>query len=278
MCDGASSHLSFRRLHISSSTLLPGIGLTNSARSCIIDVEGRVPMGMTDRQKAFLEQFWELYREVKAPLHYSVVAEKLKISNISAYDMLRLLKRQGMVASQYLLPKKQRGPGRSTIVFYPTQRAKALISDPLPEDYERTEWEDLRDKILQALRKSKGEYDQMLEELLSRIPQRQSPMLHSTEMITAIVLQMCQLGEEARARLLKEVRTLMLAGESGLSALAGLPLGLSLAEGANARFTDKLLSHVGRYQEDLSRMGTESKKALSDFLLEVVKTVEGEKV
>ena len=75
-------------------------------------------MGMTERQQGFLEQFWELYREVKAPLHYSGVAEKLRISNISAYDMLRLLKQKGMVASQYLLPKKQPGPGRSTVVFY----------------------------------------------------------------------------------------------------------------------------------------------------------------
>jgi energy-coupling factor transport system substrate-specific component len=82
-------------------------------------------MGMTERQKAFLEQFWEVYREAKAPVHYSVVAEKLRISNISAYDMLRLLKRKGMVASQYLLPKKQRGPGRSMVVFYPTPSAKA---------------------------------------------------------------------------------------------------------------------------------------------------------
>lgn len=235
-------------------------------------------MSMTERQKAFLQQFWELYREVKAPLHYSVVAEKLKMSNISAYDMLRLLKKQGMVASQYLLPKKQRGPGRSTIVFYPTQRAKALLSDPSPEDFERTEWEDLKRKILQALTKSKGEYDQMLDELLSRIPDRQSPMLHSAELITAIVLQMCQVGQEARVRLLDEVRRLMLAGESGLSALAGLPLGLTLAEGANARFTNKLLSYVERYQQNLSRMSAESKRALSDFLLEVVKTVEGEKV
>ncbi|MGB3904581.1 MAG: hypothetical protein WBB22_06620 [Anaerolineae bacterium] len=235
-------------------------------------------MGMTERQEAFLEQFWELYREVKAPLHYSVVAEKLKISNISAYDMLRLLKRQGMVASQYLLPKKQRGPGRSTIVFYPTRRAKGLFSSPLPEDFQRTEWEDLREKILQALKKRKDEYDQMLEEILSRIPHRESPMLYSTEMITAIVLQMCQLGEEARTRLLKEVSKLILAGESGLSALAGLSLGLTLAEGANRKFSSKLLSYVERYQENLSRMSAESKRALSDFLLEVVRTVEGEKV
>ncbi len=235
-------------------------------------------MPMTERQRAFLQQFWELYREVKAPLHYSVVAEKLKISNISAYDMLRLLKKQGMVASQYLLPKKRSGPGRSTIVFYPTQRAKALLSDPFPEDFERTEWEDLKRKILQALTKSKGEYDQMLDDLLSRIPDRQSPMLHSAELITAIVLQLCQLGQEARLRLLDEVRRLTLAGESGLSALAGLPLGLTLAEGANGRFTNKLLSYVERYQQNLSRMSADSKRALSDFLLEVVKTVEGEKV
>lgn len=235
-------------------------------------------MSMTERQRTFLEQFWELYREVKAPLHYSVVAEKLKVSNISAYDMLRLLKKQGMVASQYLLPKKQRGPGRSTIVFYPTQRGKALFSRPQPEEGERGEWEDLKEKLLQGLRKRKDEYDQMLDELLSRIPQRKSPMLHSTEMITAIVLQVCQLGEEARERLFEEARKLMLAGESGLNALAGLSLGLTLVEGDDAGLTDKLFSYVERYQEDLSRLSVESKEALSDFFLEVVKTVEGEKV
>lgn len=235
-------------------------------------------MSMTERQKAFLRQFWELYREVKAPLHYSLVAEKFKMSNISAYDMLRLLKKKGMVASRYLLPKKERGPGRSTIVFYPTQRAKALFSSPMPQDFELGEWEDFRERILQALRKRKDEYDQMLDELLSRIPERKSPMLHSTEMITAIVLHMCQVGEEARSRLLREARKLMLAGEWGLNALAGLPVGLTLMEGADTAFTDKLLSYVERYQDNLSRLSDESKKALSDFFMEVVTTVEGEKV
>ncbi len=233
-------------------------------------------MGMTERQRAFLEQFWELYREVKAPLHYSVVAEKLKISHISAYDMLRLLKRQGMVASQYLLPKKKRGPGRSTIVFYPTQRAAALISPTLVDEGEWKEWQLVKEKTLQALRRRRGEYDQVLDELLSRIPQRKSPLLYSTEMITAIVLQMCQLGDEARSRLLSEARRLILAGESGLSALAGLPLGLTAVEEANRSFTNKLLSCVGKYQEYLTKLSAESKKALSDFFLEVVKAVEGE--
>ena len=235
-------------------------------------------MSMTERQQAFLEQFWELYREAKAPLHNSVVAEKLRVSNISAYDMLRLLRAKGMVASQYLLPKKRRGPGRSTIVFYPTQRARALLAGPFAEDGERREWEDLKEKIVQGLQRRRDEYDQMLDELLSRIPDRQSPMLRSTEMITAIVLQMCQLGGEARARLLEEVGRLMSAGESGLTALAGLPLGLMFADGADTGFASRLLSYVDRYQDDLSRLSAESKKALSEFSLEVVETVEGEKV
>jgi energy-coupling factor transport system substrate-specific component len=235
-------------------------------------------MGMTDRQEAFLEQFWELYREVKTPVHYSVVAQKLRMSNISAYDMLRVLKRKGMVASQYLLPKKQRGPGRSTVVFYPTQRAKSLLTRAGTGEGERREWEDQREKILQSLRKRKNEYDEMLDELLSRIPDRKSPMLHSTEMITAIALQISQLGGEASAGLLNEVRKLMAAGESGLNALAGLPLGLMIAGGTDEDLSAKLISYVERYQQNLGRLGAESKKALTEFFLEVLQTVEGEKV
>ncbi len=233
-------------------------------------------MRMTERQRAFLEQFWELYREVKAPLHYSAVADKLKVSKISAYDMLRLLKRKGMVASQYLLPKKRAGPGRSMIVFYPTKRAAALLSPRLTEEPEWKEWEQLKDSILRAVKKGRGEYEQILDELLSRIPDRKSPLLYSTEMITAIVLQMCQLKEEARVRLLTDARRLMSTGESGLSALAGLPVGLTFVEEANRSFTNKLLSCVERYQEYLTKLSAESKKALSDFFLEVVRAVEGE--
>jgi len=202
---------------------------------------------LTARQRTFLSQFLELYREVKGPLHYSVVAEKLKISNISAYDMLRVLRKRGMVASQYLLPKRRPGPGRSTIVFYPTQRAASLMELPSVEEGERREWEELKERALQALKKRKDDYGQVLGELLSRMPQHKSPLLYTTEMITAIVLQMGQLKEDARARFLRDVRKLMQTGESGLSALA-----------------------------DLARLSAESKKALSDFFLEAVRAAEGE--
>jgi energy-coupling factor transport system substrate-specific component len=234
-------------------------------------------MGMTERQKAFLQQFWDLYREAKAPLHYSVVAKKLRVSNISAYDMLRVLKRKGMVASEYLLPKKQPGPGRSTVVFYPTQKAKALFTLPLFEEGDRREWEDLKERTLQVLQRGRDEYDQLLEELLSRIPDRESPMLHTAEVMTAIVLQVSRLGGGAKARVLNEARRLMATGESGLAALAGLPLGLMFADDSERGLASRLVSYIEGYQESLSRLSAESKKALSDFFLELVKAVDGEK-
>jgi hypothetical protein len=152
------------------------------------------------------------------------------------------------------------------------------LSRPFAEEGEGREWEDLKEKILQSLRKRKDGYDEMLDELISRIPDRRSPMLHSAEVITAIVLQVSQLGGETRARLLHEVRKLLAAGESGLTALAGLPLGLMAAERGDGGLTSRLLSHVERYQDDLSRLSSESKRALSEFFLEVVRTVEGEKI
>jgi hypothetical protein len=65
-----------------------------------------------------------------------------------------------------------------------------------------------------------------------------------------------------------------LPGEAGLSALAGLTLGLSFVERINRRLIGLLLSYTGRYQETLSRLSAENKRRLSNFVGEVMKIVE----
>jgi len=62
--------------------------------------------------------------------------------------------------------------------------------------------------------------------------------------------------------------------EAGLSALAGLALGLSFVERINRRLIGLLLSYTGRYQEILSRLSAENKRRLSNFVGEVIKVVE----
>jgi len=126
---------------------------------------------------------------------------------------------------------------------------------------------------LQALREGKGtDYEDLLNEILLRIPERQSPMLYSAEVITATILSLYQLKEDAMAsRLFEHLRGLP--GELGLNALAGLTLGLSLVERANRRFTTMLLSYTHRYQDSLSKLSTERKRMLSDFAQEVMKAI-----
>jgi energy-coupling factor transport system substrate-specific component len=229
-------------------------------------------MKLTGRQREFLRRFLDLYRGTKQPIHYAQLAEKVGVSKPTAYDMLRLLEERGLVASEYVLPKEG-GPGRSSIVFYPTEKAANKMAQLAGRDWGKEEWEQAKGHILQALREVKdADYQSFLDEILLRIPERKSPMLYVAEMITAAMLSLNQLKEEAEARgLFENLRTLGFPGELGLNALAGLTLGLTLVEKANRRVTTLLLSYTQKYQDNLARLSAENKKRLSDFAQEVMK-------
>ena len=231
---------------------------------------------LTGRQRAFLSAFLDLYREAREPLHYTAVAQRSGVSKITAYDMLRLLEERGLVRSEYVLRGKGQGAGRSSIVFHPTPQADALFAELAGEDANHSEWETVKTRTLEALRAGKGtDYEGLLEEILARLPQRESSMLYAAEMITAVILSLHQLREDASAAgLLDKLRALGLPGEAGLSALAGLTLGLSFVERINRRLIGLLLSYIGRYQEILSHLSAENKRRLSNFAGEVMRIVE----
>jgi len=226
---------------------------------------------LTGRQREFLSRFLDLYREAKQPIHYTQLAEKVRVSKLTAYDMLRILEERGLVASEYVLPKGG-GPGRSSIVFHPTEKASKVMTQLTREDWDKEEWERTKGRILEVLREIKGaDYQNLLDEILLRIPERKSPMLYVTEMITAIFLHLHQVREEVKASgILPDLRLLGLPGELGLNALGGLTLGLSMVEKANRRVTTLLLSYTQKYQDHLTKLSARNKKRLSDFAQEVM--------
>jgi DNA-binding PadR family transcriptional regulator len=232
-------------------------------------------MKLTGRQKSFLSQFLDLYRESQEPLHYTHVAQRLGVSKITSYDMLRLLEERGLVKSEYILRGEGRGAGRSSIVFRPTPQGDALFTELAGGAVDQDEWEAAKMHILEALQAGRGtDYEGLLEEILARLPQRKSPMLYAAEMITAVILSLHQLREDASATgLFDKLHSLGLPDEAGLSALAGLTLGLSFVERINRRMISLLLSYTGRYQEVLSRLSAENKRRLSNFVGEVIKVV-----
>jgi len=62
-------------------------------------------MKTTTRQKEFLKVLIDLYQQKASPIHYSEVAQKMGVSKWTAYDMLQLLHKEGLLEVEYLIPE-----------------------------------------------------------------------------------------------------------------------------------------------------------------------------
>ncbi len=227
-------------------------------------------MKLTFRQKAFLSRVLDLYRATQDPLHYSVVAERLGLSNSAAYDMLRLLEQKGMVSSEYTIPKATSGPGRSSILFFPTAEAIDLFSCLAGESQEQEEWEGAKAHILASLRQGKAsDYQGLLHELLVRIPEAQSSLVRCAEVITALLLSL----REARHKFGGRSPVSMLLGapvsKLGMSMLGGFALGLCLADQKVQQLLGDFQEYTKKYEASLQELSPESLIALQRFTQDV---------
>ncbi|MBE9474625.1 MAG: hypothetical protein IMY85_07010, partial [Chloroflexi bacterium] len=131
---------------------------------------------LTRRQQQFLSQFLDFYHEVEQPIHYPDLAERLGIGKITAYEMLRLLEERGLVEAEYYLPPGNRGPGRSTVHFIPTSKAKQLLTELSGGSSDDDDWEEFKERILQQLREGQAAgYEDLISDLFVRIPDQSSP-------------------------------------------------------------------------------------------------------
>lgn len=230
-------------------------------------------MKLTGRQRAFLSKFLELYRQTQKPLHYTDVAEAFGVAKITAYDMLRLLEKHELVRSEYVLRGKGQGAGRSTVVCVPTAKAHTLLTEQLGASWDRAEWDKVTAYILDGLRQQ-TDYQKLLEEILTQLSERTTPLLYTAQMVTAVILNLLLVEEElSTSALIERLKALGLPGEAGLNALSGLTFGLSFVERANRRVTDKLVSFTWIYQHSLGRLSAEGKRHLVSFVRDVMQAV-----
>ena len=189
---------------------------------------------LTRRQQDFLKRFLDVYLEGSESLHYTVVAKRLGISNVTAYEMLRLLEERGLVEAHFYLPEGEHGPGRSTVLFRPTAEANRIFQEFTRKISEETDWESTREAILEQLQTGKlNGYEFLFTNLLARISERRSPLTFTTEMVTAVILSVSMLKDDAVSGGIKErLQRIGLPGEISLSALAGIGSALSFAERA----------------------------------------------
>ena len=232
---------------------------------------------LTRRQKQFLGKFLDIYLESEEPIHYVGLAKRLDIGKITAYEMLRLLEKRGLVKAEYHLTPGKRGPGRSEVFFRPTKEATQLFERLSESTADTEEWEIVKQRILKELQDGEaGGYEILLNDLLIRIPEQRSPLIFMTEMITTIILALTPIKKAVEDKgLLDRLSRIGLPGEIGLIALSGFGIALSLVEDVNLRFSTFLLEQSGKYQEMLAQLSEEKRKQLTDFTRDVIKIVKG---
>ena len=225
---------------------------------------------LTFRQKVFLSKLLDVCHEMREPVHYSVVAERLGLSGSTAYDMLRLLEQKGMVGSEYATPKVASGPGRSSILFFPTAEAIELFSRLAGESQGQEEWEDVKTHILASLRQGKAsEYQDLLRELLTRIPEAGSPLVRCAEVITALLLSLRETKHTFGRRSPMSILLRAPVGSLGMSTLAGLALGLCLADKKMQHLLGNFQKYTKRYETLLQELSPEGLKTLHRFTRDV---------
>ena len=232
---------------------------------------------LTHRQQQFLGQFLDIYREMEHSVHYVDVAERLGISKVSAYEMLRLLEEKGLVRAEYQSNPDQHGPGRPTVFFYPTQEAKRLLAELAGNLSDLEDWKIAKENILEQLREGQaGGYEDLLSNLLLRIPDRRSPLIYVTELITAVILMLATIKEAPEVRaLMDRLHRIGLPHEIGLSVLSGIGMLLSVLERKNRRSSTILLAQIRHYEDALSQLSEESRRQLGEFTREVVQILSG---
>jgi hypothetical protein len=227
---------------------------------------------LTPRQQAFLDKLFELYREFKQPVHYSIVADKLGVNKFSAYDMLKVLEEKGVAASDYVLDDDQTGPGRSQVVFYPTHKAAQFLTQLRDEMRYSGDWQNVKESILRRLEEARQSNPvDAIREALSYLPDAKTPLNYCAEMISVLILNIARLRD---LNLIPALDTLSTNGQVGLGTLAGLSLASTLTDDPNDKtLTEKLLTHTKRFQSQLAEMSDESISKLSSFLNDAMKVL-----
>lgn len=212
-------------------------------------------MDLTRRQEEFLRTLLDLYHEQQEPLHYTALADRLGVSRFTAYDMLRLLEEKGFATSAYQLAEDKSGPGRSEVVYQPTERAHALIAR-LAGEVGSENWEEVKEHILARVRSAAAQpflESNVAEEMLARVPSDESEIVrYCVEVMTVIVLR---LRRRASRQLLLDYLSELLPAKEGacranLTLLGGFALGILADEGqSDEKWAQELLMHVRRYQQ-----------------------------
>jgi len=248
-------------------------------------------MKITTRQKEFLQSLIDLYEQKASPVHYSEVAQKMGVSKWTAYDMLQLLRKNGLLEVEYLIPEsssnykyKCEKLGRSTITFFPTK--KGYIVSNLPQrklSTKAAELNKLKKEIIQKFDKIKGKFN--LKDLFKEALETKSPLIFCACLLLILILVIKKITEGiAEIKLLSQVIPTDATStyvELALIVFVGMCFGV-LTKYINKipnyitvpnNNLDEYADYIQTYNQYVSQMDKKEQKSLLDFLKETLNEI-----
>jgi len=245
-------------------------------------------MGITKRQKEFLQSLIDLYQDKGSPIHYSEVAKKLGVSKWTAYDMLQLLRREGLLEVEYLIPESDNYKwgklGRSTITFFPTKKGYTISNLPrkkLPTKI--AELDKLKKNIIQKFEEIKGKFN--LKDLFKEAVQAKSPLIFCACVLLILILLIKKITEGiAEIQLLSQVIPADATNtyiELALTVFVGMCFGVltkyinnipKYVTGPNNSL-DEYAGYIQTYNQYVSQMDKKEQKSLLNFLKDTLNEI-----
>jgi len=242
-------------------------------------------MKITTRQREFLKTLIDLYQQKGSSIHYSEVGQKMGVSKWTAYDMLQLLRREGLLEVEYLIPESDNYKwgklGRSIITFFPTKRGYTVSNLPQRKLSTKTaELNKLKEEIMQKFEKIKGNFN--LKDLFKEALQTKSPLIFCACLLLILILLIKKITEGiAEIKLLSQVIPADATNtyiELALIVFVGMCFGV-LTKYINKipkyisspnNSMDEYADYIQTYNQYVSQMDKEEQKSLLDFLKETL--------
>lgn len=224
---------------------------------------------LTPRQKTFLSRLMDVYHEVQMPVHYSLIARNLGLCASTAYDMLRVLEKKGMVISQYLVPRESTGPGRANIVFQPTSKTIEQFAPAVEEASLHGEWKAVKASIIDSLENNHEGHSELVNGLFEQAGRVRSPLPRCAQILTALLLSLRECKHAAFDEDL--VKTMLKAPASGpgISSAAGFLLGLTLRDKKVRHNLRRHRGFIDKYIASVQIMSQDNLVRLQEFILDV---------
>jgi|GEM_PF-432877 DNA-binding Lrp family transcriptional regulator len=245
-------------------------------------------MKITTRQKEFLQILIDLYQQKGSPIHYSEVAQKMGLSKWTAYDMLQLLRREGLLEIEYLIPESNNHRweklGRSTITFFPTKKGYTVSNLPqrkLPTKI--AELDKLKKNIIQKFEEIKGKFN--LKDLFKEALQSKSPLIFCACVLLILILLIKKITEGiTEIQLLSQVIPADATNtyiELALTVFVGMCFGVltkyinnipKYVTGPNNSL-DEYAGYIQTYNQYVSQMDKKEQKSLLNFLKDTLNEI-----